>query len=355
MLSFRNIMDKMSLDSLRIAHSKSLGNGTETAVSGVSFGVHLPCRTLPGGKSHSASYDLLVSMVDAAKATGCTSIWVTDHIIYPDPWVDCLLLLAAIAGRANERGLTIATGVVGLPLRHPVAMAQSFVTLDILSGGKLIIGVGEGSSRSDFAALGIPFEERRQMLEDGVVALRSLLTKTHVSHEGPFYRFHDVTISPRCVQRPCPPIWLSSWGAPAGMRRVARLGDGWIASAWHSTPEQFHSALDTLNAALIEQGRDPKSFPNAVDTMFMYIDPDRARARRVALPIIERAMRTPFDVGAGHCLVGDYSECQEVLHRWIEAGAQRICVWPLLEPVQQTTRFGEHILYGAANYKACAG
>jgi alkanesulfonate monooxygenase SsuD/methylene tetrahydromethanopterin reductase-like flavin-dependent oxidoreductase (luciferase family) len=93
-------------------------------------------------------------------------------------------LLAAVAGRAGEQGLTIATGIVVLPLRHPIALAQSFATLDTLNDGKLIIGVGDGSSRSDFDALGIPFRERGKMLEDGMVALRALLTNASVSHKG---------------------------------------------------------------------------------------------------------------------------------------------------------------------------
>jgi alkanesulfonate monooxygenase SsuD/methylene tetrahydromethanopterin reductase-like flavin-dependent oxidoreductase (luciferase family) len=266
--------------------------------------------------------------------------------------MDCLLLLSAIAGRAKQCGLAIATGIVSLPLRHPVSLAQSFATLDILSGGQLIIGVGEGSAESDFAALGVSFKKRRKMLEDGVVALRALLTNTGVSHEGPYYPFRGVTVTPRCIQRPCPPIWLSSWGSPTGMRRVARLGDGWVASAWHSTPEQFHSALRALNGALVEQGKDPKNFPNAVDTVFLYADPDRARARRIAVPVVERAMRAPFDGGAGHCLVGDYLECEELLQRWVEAGAQQLCVWPVLDPVRQIRRFGEHILQNVLNRQA---
>src|SRR5918996_3077175 len=118
------------------------------ASSQASFGIHLPVRMLPGGEPQPASSNLLLEMVDAAKGAGFGSIWVTDHIVYPDPWMDCMLLLAAIAGAAGRHGLTIATGVIGLPLRHPVAMAQSFATLDILSGGNLIIGVGEGSNKS---------------------------------------------------------------------------------------------------------------------------------------------------------------------------------------------------------------
>jgi alkanesulfonate monooxygenase SsuD/methylene tetrahydromethanopterin reductase-like flavin-dependent oxidoreductase (luciferase family) len=309
-----------------------------------SFGIHLPVRILPGGEPLPASPDRLVEMVDAAKEAGFASVWVTDHIVYSDPWMDCMLLLAVVAGAARKHGLTIATGVIGLPLRHPVAIAQSFATLDLLSGGNLIIGVGEGSTKSDFDALGIPFEERRKMLEDGVTALRKLLSQTRVSHQGPHYRFDDVTVAPGSVQKPCPPIWLSSWGSPVGLRRVARLGDGWVASAWHSTPEEFHLALETLNSILVSAGKEPTSFPNAVDTMFMFVDRDGDRAKRVAAPIIERATRSSFDEASGHYLVGDYSECRDLLRRWMEAGARQICVWPALDPAQQIRRFGERLL-----------
>ena len=314
------------------------------AGSNVSFGVHLPTRMLPGVESPPPSHHDLIDIVDSAKEAGFSAIWVTDHIVYSDPWMDCMLLLAAIAGRVGEHGLRIATGVLGMPLRHPVALAQSFATLDILSGGNLTIGVGEGSTKSDFDALGLPFEERRKMFEDGVVALRALLTKSDVSHQGPYYRFNNVTVAPMCLQKPCPPIMLSSWGSSIGMRRVARLGDGWVASAWHSTPEEFRAALDTLHLALARQGKDATGFPNAVNTMFMYVHEDGAQARQIAVPIIERATGTSFDPDSGHYLVGSYQECLVLLGRWIAAGAKHICVWPVLHPAQQIKQFGEHIL-----------
>ncbi len=310
----------------------------------VTFGAHLPCRVLPGGDPEPASHDLLIQIADAAAASGYSSLWVTDHIVYFDPWMDCMLLLAAVAGRAKEHGLKIATGVIGLPLRHPVAIAQSFATLDNLSGGNLIAGVGEGSTQMDFDALGLPFDERRRALEDGVAALRELLSGSDVTHQGPYYSFENVTVAPRPVQKPCPPIWLSSWGSPTGMRRVARLGDGWVASAWHSTPEEFRSAKRNLDEALLARGRDPAVFPNAVDTMFMCVDEDGARARRIAGPIIEQTTRGPFDTAGGHFLVGDYAECRDLLTRWAEAGAKEISVWPLVDPVDQIQRLGEHVL-----------
>ena len=314
--------------------------------TGVTFGVHLPVRVLPGGEPGPASHSHLIDTVDAAKAAGFRAIWVTDHIVFIDPWLDCMLFLAAVAGRAKEHGLTIATGVIGLPLRHPVAIAQSFATLDVLSGGNLIVGVGEGSTQSDFDALGITFEERRKMLVDGVVALRALLTGGGVSHDGPYYSFDNVTVAPRGLQNPAPPIYLSSWGSPVGMRRVARLGDGWVASAWHSSPEEFHSALAHLNTALTSRGKDPAEFPNAVNTMFMYLDEDGDKAREVGVPIIEATTRSKFETEGGHFLVGDYQECKDLLRRWIDTGAKQICVWPVTDSVNQIRKFGEFVLPG---------
>ena len=124
----------------------------------------------------------------------------------------------------------------------------------------------------------------------------------------------------------------------------ARLGDGWVASAWHSTPEEFRSALGTLEQALTKQGREVDSFPNAVNTMFMYIHEDGMQARKLAVPIIERATGTSFDPDSGHYLVGSYQECLVLLERWVEAGAKQVCVWPVSDPAEQIRRFGEHIL-----------
>lgn len=240
--------------------------------------------------------------------------------------------------------MTIATGVVGLPLRHPVAMAQSFATLDILSGGNLIVGVGEGSTKSDFDALGIPFDRRRKMLNESIVALRSLLQETNVTHQGEFYSFENVTISPASIQKPGPPIWLSSWGSPAGMRRVAQLGDGWVASALHSTPEEFGAAKELLTQALLTAGKNPDTFPHAVNTMFMYIDEDGDRAREIAGPIIEKSSGVYFDPTSGHSLVGNGQECLELLARWTDAGAEQVCVWPVLDPTGQVIKFGEQVI-----------
>ena len=131
-----------------------------------------------------------------------------------------------------------------------------------------------------------------------------------------------------------------------GLRRVARLGDGWVSSAWHATPEDFNAAREVLEPALVTQGKDPDTFPNAVNTMFMYIDEGSEAARRVAVPIVEAATGTPFDGTSGHYLVGDYAECRALVRRWMEAGAREICVWPVADAVEQVRRFGRYVLTG---------
>ena len=257
-------------------------------------------------------YHEALAQIELADKVGFDYVWEVEHHFLeeyshsPAPEV----FYGAVSQRTKN--IRLAHGVRLLPHRfnHPIKVAEQAAVLDILSNGHLVIGVGEGSTKLDFDALGLPFDERRKMVVDGVVALRSLLSQKGVSHHGPYYSFDNVTVSPRSIQRPCPPIWLSSWGSPVGLRRVARLGDGWVSSAWHATPEDFNDAWQILSTALGDQGRDPVTFPNAVNTMFMYVDEDGDRARQVAVPIIEAATGTPFDGDSGHFIVGDYAECR---------------------------------------------
>ena len=125
---------------------------------------------------------------------------------------------------------------------------------------------------------------------------------------------------------------------------MARLGDGWIASAWHSTPGEFSAARLILEESLREADKEPEGFPNAVDTMFMYLDDDGNRARRLAAPVVEQTTRGALDLDSGHFLVGDFSEAGAILEQWINAGAKEICVWPLLDPVAQIKQMGDKLL-----------
>ena len=160
-----------------------------------------------------------------AEALDFDSIWLGEHhnsaFLYPTP----LIGLAAIASRTQR--LRLGTAVLLLPLYHPVAVAEEGAMVDMISRGRLILGVGAGYAPEEFAAFGLTTKTRGSRLEEGTSLLRRLWTEDHVSHTGRHYQVSDVTIGPRPVQQPRPPIWFAGWAEPA-IRRAARLGEAWI-------------------------------------------------------------------------------------------------------------------------------
>jgi alkanesulfonate monooxygenase SsuD/methylene tetrahydromethanopterin reductase-like flavin-dependent oxidoreductase (luciferase family) len=176
--------------------------------------------------------------------------------------------------------MALATTVALPVVRGPVALAKSLAAIDLLSGGRLVVGVGPGSSARDYAAVGVPFEERWKRLDEAVQALRALWLGDGPPFRGEFYSTEGLTLEPYPAQRPGPPIWIGSWGSEAGLGRVARLGDGWLASAYNTTPEAFATARRRLADRLRDLGRDPDGFPNAIATMFFYVTEERAASER---------------------------------------------------------------------------
>jgi probable F420-dependent oxidoreductase len=183
--------------------------------------MHIGLSPLQSGNNFEAT----IQDCERAEALGFDSIWLGEHhnhpLLYPTP----LIGLAAIASRT--RRLRLGTGVLLLPLYHPLAVAEEGAMVDMISGGRLILGLGAGYAPEEFSAFGIPIRERGRRLEEGATLVRRLWTEEHVTHEGRYYRVSDVTLGPRPVQQPRPPIWFAGWVEPA-IRRAARLGDAWL-------------------------------------------------------------------------------------------------------------------------------
>jgi probable F420-dependent oxidoreductase len=183
--------------------------------------MHIGLSPLQSG----GNFEATIQECERAEALGFDSIWLGEHhnhaLLYPTP----LIGLAAIASRT--RRLRLGTGVLLLPLYHPLAVAEAGAMVDMISGGRLILGLGAGYAPEEFAAFGISVTGRGSRLEEGAALLRRLWTEEHVSHAGRHYRVTDVTLGPRPVQQPRPPVWFAGWAAPA-IRRAARLGDAWL-------------------------------------------------------------------------------------------------------------------------------
>jgi probable F420-dependent oxidoreductase len=303
------------------------------------FGVHLPIDVADSEAPATARQ--LLDYAQLAEDLGYAFVSANDHIVFRVAFLDGLMCLAAIcAGTSRVR---LATTTLIPALRQPVVAAKALSTLDCLSGGRLLVGVGAGSYPPDFAACGIPFAERWRRLDECVRVLRQLWANRAAQSDGPIYPLRDVHMEPKPAQRPGPPIWIGSWGAPSGLRRAARLGDGWMASAYNTTPAQFAPKWAQVRALARQEGKDSNTFGNAVVSMFTYITDDEAEADQVVRERARKLDRSTDELLA-RLLIGQPQECAAKIVAYAEAGVQRIFIWPEADPQRQLRLFAERVM-----------
>jgi alkanesulfonate monooxygenase SsuD/methylene tetrahydromethanopterin reductase-like flavin-dependent oxidoreductase (luciferase family) len=223
-------------------------------------------------------------------------------------------------------------------------LAKSLAALDLLSGGRMVAGVGPGSSERDYLAMGIPWDERWPRFEEAVGALRALLRPAGEPFRGTWYSTTGMEPRPAPARPGGLPIWIGSWGSDAGLRRVARLADGWLASGYNTTPSAFADALERLRGHLAAAGRDPGGFPNAVASTFMFITEDAAEADAVVRDLLVPALGRPPEELRERLPVGPAGECAEKLARLRDAGAERVLVWPVGDELRQLESFRERVV-----------
>ena len=296
------------------------------------FGAHLPLIDFDGGGYSLAS---LTSYAEAARELGYAALAANDHMLFARPWLDGPPALAATVAHSGSMQLmtTVALPVV----RGPVQTAKTLGAIDILSGGRLIAGVGPGSSRADYDAVGLDFEERWKRLDDAVKTLRALWRKEQV--RGRFYSTEGVEIEPEPARPEGPPIWIGSWGSEAGLRRTARLGDGWLASAYNTTPETYATAWRRLLEIRAEIGGPSDAYPNALATMWTYVTDDRARANRMIEDVLAPMLRRSAEELSDRLTIGPPEVCAEKLAAFRAAGTQRVLIWPISEAPRQLEIF----------------
>jgi alkanesulfonate monooxygenase SsuD/methylene tetrahydromethanopterin reductase-like flavin-dependent oxidoreductase (luciferase family) len=272
----------------------------------VDVGVHLPQLDLDGS---GFSLARLQATVRAARELGYVAVSANDHLRFEPEWLDGLTALAAALPETGE--LELMTTIANPVVRGPVALARSLIALRRLAGGPVVAGVGPGSSRADYDAAGVGFEERWSLFDAAVDTLRAELA-------GP-----DPV-----------PLWIASWGSAAGLRRVARVGDGWLASAYNTDPERFAAALGTLGPDL----------PHALVTMWTWVTEDAEDARRVLHDVLGPALgRDPSQL-ADRLLIGSAGHCAELLQRYAAAGCRRVHVWPVAAEPDQLRLVAEVVL-----------
>src|SRR5436190_3430968 len=302
------------------------------------FGAHLPLMSFGSERPTLSS---LMTYVRAARDLGFDWVTANDHLIFHGPWLDGQAALATILPEAD--GMTLAT-TIGLPvLRHPAPFAKALGALDALSGGRVIAGVGPGSHRQDYALTGLPWEERWPRFDEAIQTLRALWNPDAPAFKGRFYSTDGVRLEPAPAQPGGPPIWIGSWGSDAGLRRVARLGDGWLASAYNTTPELFTEARARLDGYLRERGENADEFPNGLATMWFYITEDHAEADRILEPSLVTVINRPESMLRERLPVGSATAFAEKLDAFRDAGVQRVLIWPVADELRQLELFSEQV------------
>jgi probable F420-dependent oxidoreductase len=233
------------------------------------YGLRLPSFALGPA---TASLADMGTYLRRAEDLGFRSAMVIDHLLVAPPayrvtWLEPLSLLSALAG--VTRTIRLGTLVLVLPFRDPVAFAKAWGTLDVLSGGRSILGVGVGWNRDEFAALGVPHRERGRRMNELLESITALWAGDGVSYEGEFYRFRDLTIEPKPVQRPHPPIWIGGGTQPSEriygqqvdtiqpvLRRIARYASHWVPHS-SATAEMVTGDWEAIQGYMAEYGRRP--------------------------------------------------------------------------------------------------
>jgi F420-dependent oxidoreductase-like protein len=234
----------------------------------VKFGLALPHYDFSRPDGAPVSWEGLADAARRAESLGFDSVWISDHFFLslaryggPDEPFGAPEALTALAGLAavTER-VRLGTLVLCAGFRHPAIVAKAAATIDLLSGGRLDLGLGAGWYEDEHRAFGYPFGtvgERFEVLEETVEVVSLLFgEKEPVTWEGRHFSLEAAFCRPRPAQHPRPPLWVGGKGGPRMARLVARLADGWN-TVWAWTPEDYAARVAVLEEACADQGRDP--------------------------------------------------------------------------------------------------
>ena len=280
--------------------------------------------------------DYVTKLAKKCDQIGLHSFWVIDRIAYDN--LEPLSVLAA-AGAVTQR-IRIGTSVLLAALRHPVLLAKTVSTLDILSAGRLTLGIGFGSRENDFTSVEVPFKGRGRRAEEAIALMKRLWTEERVTHRGKFYQVENTVFGPRPVQSPHPPIWMGG-GAETVLRRVARLADGYICGS--SAIQEFPSLWEKISGFAREAGRNPREIEKAALT-FMCLNDNKARAVEACSAYLIRYYgKVRMDVEK-HLLVGPAEMCAERINSFFQKGLDTLIIGQVTPDLRQLDLFGEKVM-----------
>jgi alkanesulfonate monooxygenase len=296
------------------------------------------------GPGETPDVEGLLRYAERAEALGFESVWAWDHLLLgvkpAFPVLDAPTILTAIAARTSR--IKLGTGVFVLPLRNPLVTAKVFASLDQISRGRLIFGVAAGWYAREFDAAGVPFKARGRIFERNLDLIVRLWTEDAVTAQVDGLNLRDAVLLPKPLQRPRPPILIGGY-VDAVLRRVARLGDGWL--TYFYTPEGFMRSWSRIQAYAREAGWDPTAL-TATNQLAIYVGPPAAEAD----PPLRQWLSTEWDVASWsdstieHAIRGTPAECVAQLARHVEAGVDRLILIPYRYQPEQVELIAREVL-----------
>lgn len=277
------------------------------------------------------SSDTYRTLAIEAENLGFDSIWSTDHISFVNPILEGLIALAHLSGCTKK--ITLGVGVLLLPLRHPSLVAKQFASLDFLSGGRTILGVGVGGEgKKDFDAVEIPINQRGGRTNEAIEIVRKLWGGEPVTFKGSFYSLNDIHIEPCPIQKPGPPIWIGG-RSPAALQRTSLMGDGWL--AYPTSTRQVQKDWDTIRKGAEGAGRSSEAITFGQTLTIAVADSKEKGSEQIAKHLSARYGREydPRRVSE-FSISGPPDACMNQLEAYVKTGVRHFVFIPTGHPSQ---------------------
>ncbi len=320
------------------------------------FGLRLPSFALASGGPSLAE---MGAYLRRAEDLGFETAMLIDHLLVASPayrvaWLEPVALLSALAG--VTRTMRLGTMVLVLPFRDPVAFAKEWATLDVLSGGRSVLGVGVGWNEAEFAALRIPYRERGRRMTEMLEAITALWAGDHVTYEGRFYQFHDLSVFPKPVQQPHPPIWIGGGTQPSSriyghevpsiepvLRRIARYATTWVPHS-SATAEMVAEDWAAISEYMVELGRRPEELSKVYSNFVHILEPGQDPAD--AAPLFSVYSGMDLDYWRQYYLLGEADEVAEKIRAKVGAlgGVDHLILNPLNWELANLEQLAERVL-----------
>ena len=298
------------------------------------FGIAIP-QMFPDGN---IDMNLVATHLKHVEALGYESAWTQDQMMGVMPALEPFTLMTYAA--AGTTRIKLGVSVLVLPYRAPLHVAKLAGTVDQISAGRLILGIGIGGGVASYPAFGITPERRVARFEESIEIIKRLWTESDVDYQGEFWRLDKANIEPKPRQRPHPPLVFGA-RVPAALRRAVKLGNGWMGAGSSSIPA-FKQALDDIRGYLAEAGIDESGFPLS-KRVYIAVDKDRDRVRRKLMEWFHRYYGSA-ELALKVAIWGGEEECIERLGEIYTEKLDMIMFNPVSDPMDQASILAENII-----------